>query len=240
MSESSSRAIVYIDGSNLYYSIRSTPYRWLNPLALSRYLFPSLEIQRVKYFTALVNPHAEDPHARARQEIYLRALRTLQPELEVYEGEFSRHKAMVALAWTKSSRWRRWLLALALDDRQVLKQEIPKVKVWKNEEKGSDVNLASHLIADAYEGSFDVAAVLSNDMDLEHPLRFVREELGKPVALFNAAPFRHGRLAPENAPGSSYTKIKRGALSASQFPEQMSDAEGEFHRPRGWDAPKTC
>ena len=53
------RAVVYVDGFNLYYSnsIRYTPYRWLNLVALSRQLFPSLQIEKVKYFTALVKPH---------------------------------------------------------------------------------------------------------------------------------------------------------------------------------------
>jgi hypothetical protein len=34
------------------------------------------------------------------------------------------------------------------------------VKVIKVEEKGSDVNLASHPLLDAFQGNFDVAAVL--------------------------------------------------------------------------------
>jgi uncharacterized LabA/DUF88 family protein len=233
------RAVVYIDGFNLYYSIRFTHYRWLDLLALSRHLFPELEIQQVKYFTALVNLNFEDdPGARARQKTYLRALRTLQPELEIHEGSFNRHKAPAALVLPKDSRWRRWLLALALGSRDVLKRRVPKAMIWKVEEKGSDVSLATHLIADAYEGKFDVAAVLSSDMDLEHPLRCVREELGKPVILFNAASYRHKRLAPEGAPGSSYVRIGGKSLSACQFPESMSDARGRFQRPPGWEEPK--
>jgi hypothetical protein len=35
------------------------------------------------------------------------------------------------------------------------------VKVIKVEEKGSDVNLASHLLLDAFQGNYDVAVVLS-------------------------------------------------------------------------------
>lgn len=237
MSESAPRAIVYIDGWSLYYSIRTTPYRWLDPLALSRRLFPELRIQRVKYFTAIGN-RPEDPQARARQETYLRALRTLKPKLKIYAGSMSRHKGAVPLALEKDSRWRRRLLALAVGDKRILTQAVPRVQVWKTEEKGSDVNLASHLIADAYEENFDVAAVLTNDMDLEHPLRFVREKLGRPVILFNAAGYRHERLAPADTPGSSYVRIKGKALSACQFPELMSDARGQFRRPQDWDGCK--
>lgn len=233
------RAIVYVDGFNLYYSIRYTPYRWLDLLALSRQLLPSLQIEKVKYFTALVKPQPEDPDARTRQEAYLRALRTLEPDLEIHRGHFLRKQtSAMALAWRKDSRWRRLLLAAALGDKRVLEPGPVKIKVSKADEKGSDVNLASHLIADAYEERFDVAAVLSNDGDLEYPLRFVREQLGKPVILCNAARFRHERLAPSDTPGSSYKRIRNGLLSASQFPSPMSDSAGEFHRPKGWSAPK--
>lgn len=50
------------------------------------------------------------------------------------------------------------------------------VKVIKVEEKGSDVNLASHLLLDAFQGNFDVAAVLSNDSDLVEPVRIVTQQ----------------------------------------------------------------
>ena len=59
------------------------------------------------------------------------------------------------------------------------------MKVVKVEEKGSDVNLASHLLLDAFQGSFDVAAVLSNDSDLVEPIRIVTKVLGKPVGLLS-------------------------------------------------------
>ncbi len=40
------------------------------------------------------------------------------------------------------------------------------VQVAKVEEKGSDVNLASHLVRDALLNHFDEALVLSNDTDM--------------------------------------------------------------------------
>jgi hypothetical protein len=44
------------------------------------------------------------------------------------------------------------------------------VQVIKTEEKGSDVNLATHLLHDAHMGRFEVAVVLSNDSDLLEPI----------------------------------------------------------------------
>jgi len=55
------------------------------------------------------------------------------------------------------------------------------VDVHTSEEKGSDVNLAVHLVHDAWAAKFDVAVVVSNDSDLEAPIRIVKDELRKPL-----------------------------------------------------------
>ena len=44
------------------------------------------------------------------------------------------------------------------------------VRVMKTEEKGSDVNLATYLLVDAFEDRFDVAVIISNDSDLKEPI----------------------------------------------------------------------
>ena len=43
----------------------------------------------------------------------------------------------------------------------------------KTEEKGSDVNLASHLLRDAFSKKFEVAVLITNDSDLAEPVRIV-------------------------------------------------------------------
>jgi hypothetical protein len=62
------------------------------------------------------------------------------------------------------------------------------VKVYKTEEKGSDVNLATHLMLDAFQRDCDLAVVVSNDSDLEEPIRVVMQVLGIPVGLLNPHP----------------------------------------------------
>jgi hypothetical protein len=51
------------------------------------------------------------------------------------------------------------------------------LEVIKTEERGSDVNLATLLVAHAYQDRYEAAIVLSNDSDLVLPTRIVREEL---------------------------------------------------------------
>jgi hypothetical protein len=57
------------------------------------------------------------------------------------------------------------------------------VRVIKTEEKGSDVNLAAHLLRDGFRGYYRVAVVVSNDSDLCTPVRLVRQDLGLPVGI---------------------------------------------------------
>ena len=41
------------------------------------------------------------------------------------------------------------------------------LRVMKTEEKGSDVNLATHLLVDAFDDAFNIAVIISNDSDLK-------------------------------------------------------------------------
>jgi hypothetical protein len=121
---------IYIDGFNLYYgALRNTPYRWLNPEALCQLLLPKNTIGEIKYFTALVSARPNDPDQPLRQQLYLRALGTL-PKVSVHLGHFLTHKVTMALVVPPG-------------------QPQQYAKVIKTEEKGSDVNLATHLLHDA-------------------------------------------------------------------------------------------
>lgn len=51
------------------------------------------------------------------------------------------------------------------------------------EEKGSDVNLASHLLIDLHTGQIDAAVLITNDSDLHLPARHARSSI--PVGTVN-------------------------------------------------------
>jgi len=102
-------------------------------------------------------------------------------------------------------------------------------KVWKTEEKGSDVNLGSHLVRDAFQGQFDVAAVLSNDTDLVEPIRIVAEELGLPVGQLCPVPKPAGGLANV---ASFIRHIRIQHLQAAQFPDVIPGTA--IVRPSTW------
>lgn len=156
------RAFVYVDGFNLYYrGLKGTPYKWLDLDKLSRELLGSEDsIEHIRYFTADISPKSGDQSAPKRQECYLRALRTL-PNLTIHKGRF--------LPKTKC--------------RPLVSDPTKFVEVHDTEEKGSDVNLASHLLNDCFKGRFDVALVISQDTDLCQPLEMVCKDQRKTVGL---------------------------------------------------------
>jgi hypothetical protein len=98
-------------------------------------------------------------------------------------------------------------------------------------EKGSDVNLASLLLADGSRGDYEVAAVISNDSDLVLPIKIVRNQLRLPVGLLKPGK----RFALELTKAVTFYKpIREGALEASQFPQQLVDANGTITKPTSW------
>jgi uncharacterized LabA/DUF88 family protein len=73
----------------------------------------------------------------------------------------------------------------------VLTGSNPLKRVWvdKTEEKGSDVNLATHLLHDAFKKAFDVAVLITNDSDLVEPVKILRSDFHFPVGILN--PHQH-------------------------------------------------
>ena len=104
--------------------------------------------------------------------------------------------------------------------------------VVRTEEKGSDVNLATMLVADAYRGKFEVAAVLSTDSDLALPIELIRKELGLPVGVL----FPKKRYSVELARAAAFKRtFDDRLLRQCQFADTLLDAAGRtISKPRGW------
>ena len=207
------KTYVYIDGFNLYYgAVKGTPYKWLDLQRMCELLLPQNEIVRIKYFTAKVSSRAGDPSQPLRQQIYLRALQTI-PNIRIIYGHFLTHEVSMRVANPGPGEPR-------------------FVNVLKTEEKGSDVNIAAHLIHDGYQGRYEVAVVITNDSDLLEPIRIVRRELGLVVGVINPHP---GRTSRTLAVEASFVKsIRKWVLQKSQFPETLHDDYGVIRKPAAW------
>lgn len=215
---------VYIDGLNLYYrAVRGTQYKWLDIDALVKKMCPQNIICKIKYFTSIVSSRPNDPRQSTRQQIYLRALRTF-PNIEIIEGHFLTSKVRMPLV-TPSLKGPN------------------TAEVWRTEEKGSDVNLAVHLLNDAHNKDYEVAIVVSNDSDLGEAIRIVTQDINLKVGVV----FPAGAIDPRTGTryklrksqtllkyASFIRQIRPGVLSLSQLPNTLTDANGTFHKPPEW------
>lgn len=175
--------------------------------------FSPEEFRKIRYFTAMVSGRS-DPDMPARQQAFLRALATI-PEVAVHKGNF-----LVTQKWA----------ALHNPPPHLFRPVPSVVRIIKTEEKGSDVNLASWLVRDAFRDEFDVAVVVSNDTDPVEPIRIVQQEVGKPV----------GIICPNAQPARSLAKVatfcrflSRGRLAAAQFPDTIPGTT--IHKPAAWN-----
>ena len=205
------RTFVYVDGFNLYYgALKGTPWKWLDLVTLfTRVLQPRHRIQAVKYFTARVSGTPADPSKPQRQDVYLRALRRYRPEIEVYFGHFLRHRVRAPLAQPAGNQ--------------------RTVEVVRTEEKGSDVNLAVHLLNDGWLDAYDCGVVVSNDSDIAEAMRLVRRHCGKRIGL--VTPGTEGRPATHGARGF-LAHIRASGLRHSQLPDPIPGTN--LRKPAGW------
>lgn len=203
----------YIDAFNLFYgSLKGKPVRkWLDPAALFGRIFPDNEIHRIRYFTARVENRPPDFQQPERQAAYFRALETI-PDLSIHYGQY---------------RTRPTYMTLASPPRRGPKS----VRVLKTEEKGSDVNLASYLLLDAFRQDCEVAIVVSNDADLKTPIELAISELGIDVDVLN--PHAWKRRSRDLKP-TFLKQLRQGPIVASQFAPVLRDSLGEIHKPEGW------
>ncbi|GAP40683.1 PIN domain-containing protein [Flexilinea flocculi] len=89
---------VYVDGFNLYYgAVKNTANKWLDIQKMVQLILPINQIKKIKYFTAVVSARQQDPEQPLRQQMYLRALRTI-PNLEIIFGHFLTHPVRLPLA----------------------------------------------------------------------------------------------------------------------------------------------
>lgn len=208
------KTIVYVDGFNLYYTLKKENAKWLDLNKLCDQLLTDNDIVAIKYFTARVKSHSGDLDIHVRQNAYLQALQT-NPKVEIIFDHFLTNNVWV----------------IKTEDEKKSKDQIAKVQVIKTEEKGSDVNLATHLLVDGFQHKYDVAAVITNDSDLKLPLEKVRTVLNKTVELICP----HDKPSRELLKVANFFKpIKSNLYHQCQFTEKISYNGRTIHKPKSW------
>ena len=212
MRRATMRTFVYVDGFNLYYvrsgerhgsgsTCRPCSRRSSSPVTTSRRSSTSPRGCRAR---------ASDPSKPQRQDVYLRALGRYRPEVEVYFGHFLTHRVRAALAQPVGNQ--------------------RTAEVIRTEEKGSDVNLAVHLLNDGWLDTYDCAVVVSNDSDIAEAMRLVKEHHGKLIGLVTPGARRPSQQLMAHADFARH--VRPNALRQSQLPDPIPGSN--IRKPARW------
>jgi uncharacterized LabA/DUF88 family protein len=242
----------YIDGFNLYYGGRShlggrAGWRWLDLKGLAASIVTAVAQQptwhdatlaRVVYCTARTG----DPD----QDAYLGALKAYGAYDWVEWGYYTEKLIHRPLASQPPGAARPQVTNPAIpmrvqDGGKHLSTAIFMASVSHREEKGSDVNLATHVLLDVLAGKVDAVIVVTNDSDLKLPLSEARQRV--PVGLLNPGNPKWrptaGALraqADVGVGGHWWGHISRSQYLGHQLPDVISDSTTgkTYNRPLGW------
>ena len=196
--------------------LKGTVWKWLDLLAFSKALLrDDHEILAVKYFTSRVKHNPAKPQMAIHQQKYLEALGTI-PLIRIVEGYYNRFRVK---------------MPFAKDPCKSCDKTDGYAIVWKNEEKRSDVNLATEMMADVYRDAADVFVLVSGDADLAAPLCFIRHVAKKQTLVFNP----HDMICEELRKYTSLFKIiPRDLPKRCELPEEVIAPSRIIRRPPEW------
>lgn len=199
MSAEKPTAIVYVDGLNLFYRKLSkrNEYKWLNILELAEKLLPDSQVIEVKYFSAPVKRLDGKSDPQIRQQIYLQALKSMHPRVSVTLGQMR----IDSRVYPNSPK--------SFDQNG----ELMKTRVFKYEEKGTDVSIATEVSLDMAFKLGDRYVLLSSDGDFKPLVTRLKERLNGDLEVLDPKAFSDE------------------LLELSQFPNQVTPS---ISRPRHW------
>ncbi len=213
------RVSIFVDGFNLYYGMRSAGFRrfyWLNFRKLADNLLRSnQELVAVKYFTARIsgtmpgataNVNARMQAKSQRQSVFLAAVDALD-KVSILYGHYNTNKTAQC--------------------RQCNNQ-------WATpEEKMTDVQIATHMIVDAFQDEFDTGIVISGDSDLVPPVRAIRQSLPQKKILAFFPPRKVSTHLRQSC--NAHSNLTRSHFARSQLDNPFTLQDGRvLHCPTEW------
>jgi len=227
---------VYVDGYNLYYGrLRGTPFKWLDLVKLFDDLLMQRDqnekLERVHLFTApALATFASHGNASVEaQSAYHRALQTKYGDR--FETVYGTH------SFDRSGT----LLPVYVSGQPF--DRTNRTRVWKLEEKKTDVNLALRIYRDACKGRYDRIILVSNDSDAEPALEALRADFPH-IMLGVVMPIRpvvSGAPAHRRPSGSlanqadwTITHLSDEALGAAQLPAIVPTKKKPIRKPSHW------
>jgi hypothetical protein len=242
------RVGVYVDGFNLYYGGRDlcgrskAGWRWIDIRALAEDLvgrvqaWPEAKLERITYCTARIDAKT-NPTGQEEQDIYLKALQK-SGNIDLIEyGHYVARVKRAPLA-TPDKKGRpvlskpEWPIKVQDAKGKPVNNASFMVSVANREEKGTDVNVASHLLLDVLQQDVEAAVVISNDSDLSFPVCEARKRV--PVGVVNPSKaWLAGDLRGQAGDGVGrhwWAQLKKADFEAHQLPDPCAG----YSKPNPW------
>jgi len=199
------RVVVYIDGFNLYFGIKEAGFEQCKWLDLKQLATNLLQDnQELIEIKYFTSRVCNNPDKQKRQSTYLEAIDVTG--VKIYYGHYQAAKIECKICGS----------------------------VWCTyNEKMTDVNIATHIIVDAYQDKYDMAMLISGDSDLVPPINAVHEFFKNKRIFVAFPPKRHNKSIALVAKGSMI--IGRKKLIDSQLPDEFAKKDGfVLKKPNEW------
>ncbi len=204
------RVIVYIDGYNFYYGLKSSPrwrkYYWLDVVKLfESFMRPNQELIAVKYFSARPNNLDQS----YRQSAFFQANKE-NPKFRLILGQYQKKNiSCFNCGYT----------------------------IHSYEEKETDVRLATQIVADAYQKNCDIAIIVSADSDMIPAIELATEAQQKVFIYFPPNQYSNS-LASIGISNPIHLKRFEARFRQSLFPDvvHLSVADYDLQIPAKWKA----
>ena len=160
---------------------------------------------KINYFTSIFPGSSEENEKqRKRHNVYLSALETHCPKINIIKGHFRIEKTITC-------------------------KECNKV-IYIPEEKKTDVNIACEILKDSYEDNFDIAYLVSGDSDLVAPVESVVDK--KKIVIIACPPKRLGRELIKSA--TNHFRIYPKRLKKCLLPKTIQEGSRKIVQPQEW------
>ncbi len=228
------KTIIYIDHFNFYYGLlKSTSYKWLDyyKLFIEEVMpncpQPSTNLS-IKFFSSDIKAsfHVRGASASEAQQKFFRALEHyLGDNVTIIKGKYSTSPTG-AYPYDQSSPKK--------------PHTFDKHRVWKIEEKLTDVALSLHAYRDVAKGHCEQVVICSNDSDISPALKLIKEDFPE-VKVGIVYPIKseimQGRrtsAALDEYSDWTVNSISEDSLSRSQMPNRVQTGKKPIDKPEHW------
>ena len=200
------KVIVYVDGFNFYFGLRSKNWRkyyWLDMVKFAENLIRNhQELVEVHYFSA----RHTHPDKSKRQDAFFQANK-LNPKFTLHLGKYL----------TKN-----------------LECRFCKNIIHSYEEKESDVRIATTMMFDVYQQRCDLSILISADSDLVPSIERIKE-LNPAHKIITCFPPNRTSFDLKKWSNGTKSLINKTLYESCMLPEKLKLPDGyELHRPKKW------